>query len=103
MRILITVALLLSWRTPGHTQAVANATIHGEVADASGAAVPNAQVKAVQTSTGQLSSTVSAADGAYVLPNLPVGPYRLEVGAPSFRHTCNPASLSRSATTCRST
>jgi len=63
---------------------VANATIHGEVADASGAGVPNAQIKATQTDTGQATNTVSAADGSYVLANLAVGPYRLEVSAPSF-------------------
>jgi len=63
---------------------VANATIHGEVTDASGAAVPNAQVKAIQTETSQILSTATAADGSYVLPNLPVGPYRLEVSAPAF-------------------
>src|SRR5438105_1263400 len=69
---------------PARAQAVANATIHGDVSDASGAAIPNAQVKVLQTATGQVSTTVSGTDGAYVLPNLPVGPYRLEVSAPSF-------------------
>ena len=84
MRILITIGLFLCRITPAHAQAVANATIHGDVTDASGAAVPNAAVKAVQTAMGQTSSTISGTDGAYVLPNLPVGPYRLEVSSPSF-------------------
>ena len=84
MRFLIAVALILSCRMPARAQAVANATIHGDVSDASGAAIPNAQVKVLQTATGQVSTTVSGTDGAYVLPNLPVGPYRLEVTAPSF-------------------
>jgi hypothetical protein len=65
-------------------QTVANATIQGGVTDATGAAVPNASVKAVQTDTGQVVKTTTGVDGAYVLPNLPVGPYRLEAGAPSF-------------------
>ena len=65
-------------------QAVANATIHGEVTDATGAFVPNAQVKAIQTDTAQALNTVTDSNGSYVLPNLPVGPYRLEVGAPAF-------------------
>jgi hypothetical protein len=78
------VALLLF--NPGRlrAQAVANASIHGEVTDRSGAAVPNAQVKATQTETGQVLSTAAGSDGAFVLPNLPVGPYRLEVSASSF-------------------
>src|SRR5207244_3244377 len=65
-------------------QAVANAVIHGVVSDASGAVIPGAQVKATQINTGQARATVSATDGSYVLPNLPVGPYTLEVTAPSF-------------------
>jgi hypothetical protein len=46
--------------------------------------VPNAQVKATQTATGQVSNTVTATDGSYVLPNVPVGPYRFEVSAVAF-------------------
>jgi hypothetical protein len=84
MKLLAAVAILLFWHTPARAQAVANATIHGEISDASGAAVPNAQIRAVQTATGQILTTVSGADGDYVLPNLPVGPYRVEVMAPSF-------------------
>jgi carboxypeptidase family protein len=66
-------------------QAVANATIHGLVTDPAGAPVANAQVKATQTDTGQSQSALSAADGSYLLPNLPVGPYRLTVSAASFK------------------
>ena len=65
-------------------QAVANATIHGIVADATGAVIPNAQIKARQTDIGQVRSTASNSDGSYVLPNLPVGPYSIEVTAPAF-------------------
>ena len=84
MRYLITVSLVLWCHAALHAQAVSNATIHGDVTDPTGAAVPNAQVRAIQTDTGQTASTVSSADGAYILPNLPVGPYRLEVSAASF-------------------
>jgi len=65
-------------------QAVANAEIHGSVTDPSGAVVPGAMVRAVQTDTGQNLRTVTGSDGSYVLTNLPVGPYRLEVNSPSF-------------------
>ena len=84
MRFLIAACLIAICAAPAHAQAVANATIHGDVTDASGAAVPNAQIKATQTATGQTTHATSGADGAYVLLNLPVGPYRLEVSAPSF-------------------
>jgi len=77
-------ALILTQPSRVAAQAVANATIQGEISDASGAAIPGAQIKATQTDTGQVVTTVSGTNGGYVLPNVPVGPYRLEVSAPSF-------------------
>jgi len=65
-------------------QAVANAAIHGVVSDPSGAFIPLAQIKATQTDTGQVLSTVTSSDGAYLLPNLPVGPYSVEATAQGF-------------------
>ena len=58
--------------------------IQGTVQDASGSAVPGAEVKATQTATGALRVVTSSEDGAYVLPDLPVGPYRLDVSKPGF-------------------
>ena len=81
---IIAVILVLSGPSRLIAQAVANATIHGVVTDASGAVVPNARVKATQTDMGKVLSTSTDSDGSYVLPNLQVGPYRLEVGAPAF-------------------
>jgi len=66
-------------------QAVANAQIRGVVEDSSGAAVPNANVSATQTETAFVRTTVSAADGSYLLTNLPVGPYTLEVRVSGFQ------------------
>lgn len=65
-------------------QAVANATIAGTVIDANGGLVPNAQITATQTETGMSRTTASGADGTYILPNLPVGPYTLEFAAKGF-------------------
>ncbi|MBZ5607639.1 MAG: carboxypeptidase regulatory-like domain-containing protein [Acidobacteriia bacterium] len=59
--------------------------ISGVVTDPSGAAVPGATIKATQTDTGFNRSAVSASDGSYLLPNLPLGPYRLEVSANGFQ------------------
>src|SRR5258708_1200804 len=78
------VILLFASPSLVRAQAVANAQMHGVVTDASGAAVPSAQIKATQTETGQVRTTASVADGSYVLLNLAVGPYKLEVGSPSF-------------------
>src|SRR5690348_17736998 len=57
-------------------QAVAVSQITGTVHDASGSVVPQAQVTATQTNTGLVRNVVSGEDGTYLLPSLPVGPYR---------------------------
>ena len=58
--------------------------IQGTVHDPAGAAVPGAEVKATQTDTGAVRTTTTGADGGYVLANLPIGPYRMEVTKPGF-------------------
>ena len=55
------------------------AQINGSVTDSSGAAIPGAEIKATQTATGTVRTATSGADGGYVLPNLPIGPYLVEV------------------------
>src|ERR1039458_4320107 len=84
-RILMAV-LIMSCPSMAFAQAVANAAIHGFVADPSGAAIVGAQIRATLTDPGQLRTTVSGNDGSYVLPNLPVGPCRLEVSAAAFNN-----------------
>src|SRR5438876_9879433 len=66
-------------------QAVSTSQINGTVQDASGAVLPGAEIAATQTDTGAVRKTISNETGAYVLPNLPVGPYKLEVSLPGFR------------------
>ena len=65
-------------------QAVSNSQVSGVVRDASGLAVPAADVKITQTETGVVRTAVTGADGAYLVPNLPVGSYQLEVAKPGF-------------------
>jgi hypothetical protein len=60
------------------------AQIQGTVTDASGAGVPGTEIKATQTNTGVVRTVASGASGDYVLPNLPVGPYRLEASKQGF-------------------
>ena len=64
--------------------AQATAQIHGTIQDASGAAVAGAQVKATQTETGVSRTVASEADGTYVLTNLPLGSYQIEVSKEGF-------------------
>ncbi len=65
-------------------QAVSTSQIAGSVQDASGAAVPDAIVVATQTATGVVRTVTTAATGNYVISNLPVGPYQLEVTKEGF-------------------
>ncbi|MBV8733045.1 MAG: carboxypeptidase regulatory-like domain-containing protein, partial [Acidobacteriia bacterium] len=58
--------------------------ISGTVRDTSGLAITGAEIKATQTATGVVRTTSSGADGTYVLPNLAVGPYLLEVTKEGF-------------------
>ena len=60
------------------------AQINGSVTDSSGAAIPGAEIKATQTATGTVRTATSGADGGYVLPNLPIGPYLVEVSKDGF-------------------
>jgi hypothetical protein len=55
------------------------------IIDSSGTLISGALVKITQTVTGQERQTVTASDGSYVLPNLPIGPHKLEVNARPFR------------------
>ena len=64
--------------------AQSTAQIHGTVQDTTGAAVPGAEVKATQTATGVVRTVVTGQDGGYVLTNLPLGPYQLEVSKEGF-------------------
>lgn len=60
------------------------AQINGTVKDSTGAAIANASLKVTQTGTGVVRTASSGADGGYVLSNLPVGPYILEVTHEGF-------------------
>ena len=77
--------MALLWAPSLWGQAVAVAEIEGVVTDPSGAAVQNAHIKVTETSTNFARSTISGSDGSYVLPNLPVGPYTLEVSVAGFK------------------
>ena len=66
-------------------RAQATAQISGTARDQSGAVLPGVEITANQTGTGIKRSTVTNEAGYYVLPNLPLGPYRLEATLPGFR------------------
>ena len=77
-------ALVLWIVAAGAVWAQSTAQINGTVRDASGLAVADATVKVTQTATGAVRTATSGTDGAYVLANLPIGPYLLEVTKEGF-------------------
>src|SRR5712671_546134 len=70
---------------PATALAQSTAQISGVVTDQSSAILPGVEVMVTQSETGLMRSLVTNETGAYVLPNLPVGPYRLEAVLPGFR------------------
>src|SRR5437016_7888316 len=83
--IALLVGLLGSAMTCASVWAQATAQISGAVRDQSGAVLPGAEVTATQTDTGIVRTAVTNETGSYVLPNLAVGPFRLEAALPGFR------------------
>jgi hypothetical protein len=77
-----TVALFL---TSALASAQATAQLSGRVTDESGGVLPGVTVTVSQTDTGFTRTTVTDDGGVYVLPNLPLGPYRMEVMLAGFR------------------
>ena len=78
----VAVSLVLA-SAPAWAQATAQ--LRGTVRDDSGAVLPGVTVVVTQTGTGFTRSVVTETSGTYVMPNLPTGPYRLEVSLQGFR------------------
>jgi hypothetical protein len=77
--------ILLLLMTCNGLWAQATAQINGVAQDPSGAVLPGVEITATQTETGVSRMTVSNETGLYTLPNLPLGPYKLEASLPGFR------------------
>ncbi len=84
-RITFAAFLFVSILNRGQLWAQATAQISGRVQDATSAVLPGVEVTATLTSTGIARSAVTNETGSYVLPNLPIGPYRLQAALPGFR------------------
>src|SRR5689334_5688628 len=80
------IAALLSccslFRAYGQTT---TATLFGVVRDESGAVIAEAKVTARNTATSFTRTRLSDETGAYLITNLPVGPYSLVVEKEGFR------------------
>jgi outer membrane receptor protein involved in Fe transport len=81
LQIAITSALLSSFicaQSP-------NATVAGRVLDPTNAVIPNARVEIINLVTGLRHPGQTNKEGAFVVPNLPPGPYRIEVSKDGFK------------------
>src|SRR6266436_907604 len=65
--------------------AQSTATLGGTVTDATGAVVANVKVVATNQATGVEIDTQTDSAGAYLLPSLPIGTYRIQVNASGFQ------------------
>src|SRR6476620_5330595 len=78
--------IVIAHPSPAWGQAVAVAEVSGTISDPSGLALPAAQVIMTEIDKQLTRTTVTDATGHYVLTNLPVGPYKLEVKASGFKN-----------------
>lgn len=67
-----------------------NGTINGQVLDASNRVIQGADVLVINEVTGVKYSTKTNQEGIYVVPNLPPGPYRLQVSKLGFKTIVKP-------------
>ena len=70
---------------PASLLAQGTVTIFGTVQDGSGAVIPGAEITVTNTATGAVRNTQSSATGDYVVPQLPIGIYRVRVQAEGFK------------------
>ena len=66
-------------------QTAATGALGGAVTDPTGAVVPGVQIKVTSETTGETRTVTSRADGAYVVPLLPPGSYRVEAEGKGFK------------------
>ena len=68
-------ALVIGISSPANAQTSIAGTVTGQVTDASGAAVPGASIKLVDTATGAAFASISNDVGRYDFPTVPPGKY----------------------------
>jgi hypothetical protein len=82
-RLVLAILVVLSLAVGVNAQTFRGA-INGTVSDPSGASVPNAAVKATESTTGIDHNTVTTGDGAFSFQDIPLGFYKVTVTASGF-------------------
>src|SRR5262245_3494237 len=84
--LVIGVAILLSLGAPQvWAQSTSTGTVSGQVTDAQSAAVPGAEVKLLDASTGASRTTITNEEGRYAFVNVPPGIYNMSVIKVGFK------------------
>ncbi len=84
-RLIPAVLAVIGCSVSAWAQQVAVSQVSGHVSDPSGQAIAGATVRMTETEKGLVHATTTDVTGRYELPNLPSGPYVLEVSAPGFK------------------
>src|SRR5437660_10066689 len=79
----VSFVLVLFFSVTGYAQTFRGA-INGTVTDPSGALVAGANVKATNTATGVVLSTVTTSDGQFAFQDIPLGSYKVACTASGF-------------------
>ena len=84
LKIALAALLSLLMATPAFTQST-NATISGTIQDATGGLIPGVMLTATNTGTGVVTTTLTNESGAYSLPSLLPGLYKLNADLSGFQ------------------
>lgn len=79
------VCVLFGFSQELFTQTAATGALRGTVTDPSGGVLPGVTIKVTNAATGQSQTAVTQANGAYLVPFLPVAVYRVEASSKGFR------------------
>src|SRR5260370_3701943 len=83
-KVLVLLVAVIAFSLPSAAQETLGA-ITGTVADPSGAAVPDATVKALNTATNLEVVAHTKSNGSYLVPELPAGTYKLTITKEGFK------------------
>jgi hypothetical protein len=83
MPMLMLILCIMGFAAPAHAQ-VLYGTLTGIITDPTGAAIPGAVVKAINTATGAERDSTSNGEGTYLFNDLNPGTYQISVSASGF-------------------
>jgi hypothetical protein len=79
------VCVLFGFSQELFTQTAATGALRGTVTDPSGGVLPGVTIKVTSAATSQTRTVVTQANGAYLVPFLPVAVYRVEASSKGFK------------------